>query len=459
MTTPAHSTDTIAAQATPSGRGGVGIIRISGPNALNIARQICRRQQDFTPRFAHFHQFRDNADAVIDEGLVLFFPGPHSFTGEDVIELQGHGGPMVMAALLAAVIAGGARLANPGEFSERAFLNEKLDLAQAEAIADLIDAASEQAAKSAVRSLQGAFSLEIQSLVEQLTQLRMYVEAAIDFPEEEIDFISDGKIAADLELIHQQLQQVYREANRGVLLKEGMKVVLAGRPNAGKSSLLNALAGRESAIVTPIAGTTRDLLREHIHIDGMPLHIIDTAGLRDSADAVEREGIRRAWQEIEQADRVLLLVDAVESTDTAPNRIWPDFVARLKDASRITVVRNKIDLTGEAPGLDQTEDSPLIRLSAAGGEGVDDLRRHLKEVMGFQAVSEGGFTARQRHIDALNKAFSALEAGRSQLHEHGAAELLAEDLRAAQDALGEITGQVTPDDLLGKIFSTFCIGK
>lgn len=455
----AHSSDTIAAQATPSGRGGVGIIRISGPDSLKIARQICRRDQDFTPRFAHFHQFRDAGGAVIDEGLVLFFPGPNSFTGEDVIELQGHGGPMVMSALLNAVIAEGARLANPGEFSERAFLNEKMDLAQAEAIADLIDAASEQAAKSAVRSLQGVFSLEIQSLVEQLTHLRMYVEAAIDFPEEEIDFITDGKIAADLETIHQQLQQVFREANRGVLLKEGMKVVLAGRPNAGKSSLLNALAGRDSAIVTPIAGTTRDLLREHIHIDGMPLHIIDTAGLRDSADEVEQEGIRRAWQEIEQADRVLLLVDAGESGATDPNTIWPDFVARLKDDSRITVIRNKVDLSGETAGLDQNTPAPLIRLSAASGEGVETLREHLKDVMGFQAVSEGGFTARQRHIDALNMAFTALEAGRSQLHEHGAAELLAEDLRAAQDALGEITGQVTPDDLLGKIFSTFCIGK
>lgn len=455
----AHSSDTIAAQATPSGRGGVGIIRISGPDALKIARQICRRDQDFTPRFAHFHQFLDAAGAVVDEGLVLFFPGPNSFTGEDVIELQGHGGPMVMSALLNVVIAEGARLANPGEFSERAFLNEKMDLAQAEAIADLIDAASEQAAKSAVRSLQGVFSLEIQSLVEQLTHLRMYVEAAIDFPEEEIDFITDGKIAADLETIHQQLQQVFREANRGVLLKEGMKVVLAGRPNAGKSSLLNALAGRDSAIVTPIAGTTRDLLREHIHIDGMPLHIIDTAGLRDSADEVEQEGIRRAWQEIEQADRVLLLVDAGESGATDPNTIWPDFVARLKDDSRITVIRNKVDLSGETAGLDQNTPAPLIRLSAASGEGVETLREHLKDVMGFQAVSEGGFTARQRHIDALNMAFTALEAGRSQLHEHGAAELLAEDLRAAQDALGEVTGQVTPDDLLGKIFSTFCIGK
>ncbi|MDX1692787.1 MAG: tRNA uridine-5-carboxymethylaminomethyl(34) synthesis GTPase MnmE [Ketobacteraceae bacterium] len=458
MTFSVTSSDTIAAQATPAGRGGVGIIRISGGKALSIAKTLCRREQDFTPRFAHFHQFLDLDGSVIDEGLVLFFPGPHSFTGEDVIELQGHGGPVVMATLLNAAVAQGARLARPGEFSERAFLNDKLDLAQAEAIADLIDAASEQAAKSAVRSLQGAFSLEIQSLVEQLTQLRMYVEAAIDFPEEEIDFISDGKIAADLDTIYQQLQTVFREANRGVLLKEGMKVVLAGRPNAGKSSLLNALAGRDSAIVTPIAGTTRDLLREHIHIDGMPLHVIDTAGLRESTDEVEQEGIRRAWNEIEQADRVLLLVDATESDQTCPDRIWPDFVARLRDPSRITVVRNKIDLTPELPGL-EVMDNPVIRLSATTGAGVDILRDHLKQVMGYQTLSEGGFTARQRHIDALKKAFSALEAGRAQLNEHGAAELLAEDLRAAQDALGEITGAVTPDDLLGRIFSTFCIGK
>ena len=453
------NTDTIVAQATPPGRGGVGIIRISGAKAPVIALSLCRRKTPFQPRFAHFHQFFAGDGSVLDEGLAIYFPAPNSFTGEDVVELQGHGGPMVMSALLNEVLQHGARLANPGEFSERAFLNEKLDLAQAEAIADLIDAASEQAAKSAVRSLQGAFSRQIQSLVEQLTALRIYVEAAIDFPEEEIDFISDGKIAADLQQISLQLQVVFQEANRGVLLKEGMKVVLAGRPNAGKSSLLNALAGRESAIVTPIAGTTRDLLREHIHIDGMPLHIIDTAGLRESADEVEQEGIRRAWQEIEEADRVLLLVDATENSALDPNLIWPDFVARLKDPDKVTVIRNKIDLTAENVGVCETEPNMVIQLSAKSGSGIDDLRDHLKQVMGFQTVTEGGFTARQRHLDALAKAQRALEAGASQLHEFGAAELLAEDLRAAQDALGEITGEVTPDDLLGKIFSTFCIGK
>ncbi len=464
VATPATSsyTDTIAAQATPAGRGGVGIIRISGSKARQIAQIICQRSEPFQPRFAHFQQFFANDHSVIDEGLVLFFPGPNSFTGEDVIELQGHGGPMVMAALLKAVLNEGARLANPGEFSERAFLNDKLDLAQAEAIADLIDAASEQAAKSAVRSLQGAFSERIHSLVEQLTHLRMYVEAAIDFPEEEIDFISDGKITADLEQIRQQLMLVFQEANRGVLLKEGMKVVIAGRPNAGKSSLLNALAGTDSAIVTPIAGTTRDLLREHIHIDGMPLHIVDTAGLRESTDAVEQEGIRRAWLEIEQADRVLLLVDASTCNDTDPNKIWPDFVEKLPDPGKITVIRNKIDLTQETSTgetINQKSSHALIRLSAKSGLGVDYLREHLKAVMGFHAETEGGFTARQRHIEALNQAFHALEAGKRQLDEQGAAELLAEDLRAAQDALGEITGEVTPDALLGKIFSTFCIGK
>ncbi|MCG8671567.1 MAG: tRNA uridine-5-carboxymethylaminomethyl(34) synthesis GTPase MnmE [Pseudomonadales bacterium] len=450
--------DTIAAQATPAGRGGVGIIRLSGPQASSIASSMCRRNAQLKPRFAHFHQFYDQTGTVLDEGLVLFFPGPNSFTGEDVVELQGHGGPMVMASLLKETLQLGARLANPGEFSERAFLNDKLDLAQAEAIADLIDAASEQAAKSAVRSLQGAFSERIHGLVEQLTQLRMYVEAAIDFPEEEIDFISDGKIAADLSQIVSQLKAVLEEANRGVLLKEGMKVVLAGRPNAGKSSLLNALAGRESAIVTPIAGTTRDLLREHIHIDGMPLHIIDTAGLRESADEVEQEGIRRAWKEIEQADRVLLLVDSTQSTETDPNTIWPDFVARLSNPDKITVVHNKIDLVAQLQDT-SVSDQSLIRISAKSGLGIDALRSHLKEVMGYQAVSEGGFTARQRHIEALQSAQTALHAGRQQLNEHGAAELLAEDLRAAQDFLGEITGEVTPDALLGRIFSTFCIGK
>lgn len=461
-----HSTDTIAAQATPAGRGGVGIIRISGNKAKSIALALIQKEKEFTPRFAHFHQFLDNTQEIIDEGLVLFFPGPNSFTGEDVIELQGHGGPVVMTSLLNRVLNLGARMANPGEFSERAFLNDKLDLAQAEAIADLIDSASEQAARCAIRSLNGAFSDQINLLVEQVINLRLYVEAAIDFPEEEIDFLADGKVTNDLSSIIQQLDVVLQEANRGVLLKEGMKVVLAGRPNAGKSSLLNALAGRETAIVTDIAGTTRDLLREHIHIDGMPLHIIDTAGLRESPDAVEKEGIRRAWSEIKEADRVLLLVDAAEAKDADMKDLWPEFFAELPDLNKVIVIRNKIDKTGECKGVTEgvvggviESTLPTIRLSAKHGDGVEDLREYLKNAMGYQSAMEGGFTARQRHLEALKHANKYLLCGQKQLLENGAGELLAEDLRMTQNHLSEITGEFTPDDLLGRIFSSFCIGK
>lgn len=457
MQTP-FSSDTIAAQATPAGRGGVGIIRLSGPRALAIALQLTGRVQ-CQPRHAHFARFHHANGDVLDEGILLYFPAPHSFTGEDVVELQGHGGPVVMASLLARVVQLGCRIARPGEFSERAFLNDKIDLAQAEAIADLIDAASEQSARSALRSLQGAFSQRVNTLVEQLIALRMYVEAAIDFPEEEIDFLSDGKVLHDLDVIRNQLQQVLREAHRGVLMKEGMKVVLAGKPNAGKSSLLNALSGREAAIVTAIAGTTRDVLREHIHIDGMPLHITDTAGLRESVDEVEQEGIRRAWNEIRQADRILMLVDARDvGYATDPVAIWPEFVQALPDLSRLTLVINKIDLTSQkAEHLDKVP--PVIRLSAKTGAGVDLLREHLKTIMGYGGEVEGTFTARQRHVDAIGRAQAALEQGRAQLVQSGAGELLAEDLRQAQDHLGEITGKFTPDDLLGRIFSSFCIGK
>lgn len=456
---PTPRTDTIAAQATPSGRGGVGIIRLSGPDASKIAQQLTSRSEAFKPRYAHFARFLSDSGDVLDEGLLLYFPGPHSFTGEDVVELQGHGGPVVMASLLKRVVQLGCRVARPGEFSERAFLNDKIDLAQAEAIADLIDSASEQAARSALRSLQGAFSDRINVLVEQLIALRMYVEAAIDFPEEEIDFLSDGKVLGDLDAIRAQLTTVLREANRGVLMKEGMKVVLAGKPNAGKSSLLNALSGRDSAIVTAIAGTTRDVLREHIHIDGMPLHITDTAGLRESPDEVEQEGIRRAWAEIHQADRILMLVDARDAgAETDPTRIWPEFVSALPDKTRLTLVLNKIDLTDQQPAM-MDQSVPVIRLSAKTGTGIDLLREHLKSIMGYGGEGEGSFTARQRHVDAIEKAQAALEQGRAQLVQSGAGELLAEDLRLAQEHLGVITGKFTPDDLLGRIFSSFCIGK
>lgn len=450
-------TDTIAAIATATGRGGVGIVRISGPKARQVADSLL--SIDILPRHAHYCEFRNRNGDVLDQGIALFFPGPNSFTGEDVLELQGHGGPVILDLLLREITHLGVRLARPGEFSERAFLNDKLDLAQAEAIADLIDATSEQAARNALHSLQGAFSRRIHELVEALIHLRIYVEASIDFPEEEIDFLSDGKVAGDLDGIIHRLEQVFKEARQGALVRDGMRVVIAGRPNAGKSSLLNALSGRDSAIVTSIEGTTRDVLREHIHIDGMPLHIIDTAGLRDSPDEVEQIGIQRAWQEIQQADRVLLLVDSRQIQDSEPAKIWPEFIAQLENPAKVTLIRNKIDLTGDTPGIFQQGDNSYINISAAVGTGIDALKNHLKTIMGFSDTGESGFTARRRHLDALERAQTFLYSGKSQLRGYAAGELLAEDLRQAQNALGEITGEFTPDDLLGRIFSSFCIGK
>ncbi|WP_409309431.1 tRNA uridine-5-carboxymethylaminomethyl(34) synthesis GTPase MnmE [Pectobacterium sp. B1J-3] len=452
------STDTIVAQATPPGRGGVGILRVSGQAASAVANAVLGKLPK--PRHADYLPFRDTDGTTLDQGIAIWFPGPNSFTGEDVLEFQGHGGPVILDLLLQRILTlPNVRIARPGEFSERAFLNDKLDLAQAEAIADLIDASSEQAARSALNSLQGAFSTRINQLVEALTHLRIYVEAAIDFPDEEIDFLSDGKIEAQLNGVMLDLDAVRTEAHQGSLLREGMKVVIAGRPNAGKSSLLNALAGREAAIVTDIAGTTRDVLREHIHIDGMPLHIIDTAGLRHANDEVERIGIERAWQEIEQADRVLFMVDGTTTSAVEPSAIWPEFMARLPKNLPITVVRNKADITGEALGIENVSTHSLIRLSARTGEGVDTLRDHLKQSMGFTSNTEGGFIARRRHLQALEQAAQHLIQGKEQLVSAYAGELLAEELRLAQQALSEITGEFTSDDLLGRIFSSFCIGK
>ena len=450
--------DTIVAQATPPGRGGVGILRVSGPQCEAVAQALLGR----IPRVRHaeYLPFCDEQGQVLDQGIALLFKAPHSFTGEDVLELQGHGGPVVLDMLLRRILQlPGLRTARPGEFSERAFLNDKLDLAQAEAIADLIEATSEQAARSALHSLQGDFSRRINELVEELIRLRIYVEAAIDFPEEEIDFLSDGKVAGDLYAVINRLAQVQREARQGALLREGMKVVIAGRPNAGKSSLLNALAGRESAIVTEIAGTTRDVLREHIHIDGMPLHIIDTAGLRDTEDAVEKIGIERAWAEIAQADRVLFMVDGTTTTATDPHEIWPDFVDRLPPQLGLTVVRNKADLTGEALETSLEQGHPVFRISAKRGLGLDALREHLKQCMGYQGSVEGGFMARRRHLEAINHADEHLQLAKEQLEVYAAGELVAEELRLAQEYLSEITGAFNSDDLLGRIFSSFCIGK
>lgn len=450
--------DTIVAQATPAGRGGVGILRVSGKQAVNVALALLGKLPK--PRYAEYLPFLDTDGSVLDQGIALYFPNPHSFTGEDVLELQGHGGPVILDLLLKRILAlPNLRIARPGEFSERAFLNDKLDLVQAEAIADLIDASSEQAARSAVNSLQGVFSKCVYSLVEALTHLRIYVEAAIDFPDEEIDFLSDGKIEGQLNSVITELQRIRAEARQGNLLREGMKVVIAGRPNAGKSSLLNELAGREAAIVTEIAGTTRDVLREYIHIDGMPLHIIDTAGLREANDEVERIGIERAWLEIEQADRVLFMVDGTTTDATEPDQIWPEFMTRLPKSLPLTVVRNKADLTGEALGISEVNGHSLVRLSARTGEGIQALRDHLKESIGFSSNTEGGFLARRRHLYALETAALHLDQGLEQLVSAQAGELLAEELRQAQMVLSEITGEFTSDDLLARIFSDFCIGK
>jgi len=374
--------------------------------------------------------------------------------------LQGHGGQVVLDLLLKRILQiDGIRLARPGEFSEQAFLNDKLDLAQAEAIADLIDATSEQAARSALKSLQGEFSKKVNELVESVIYLRTYVEASIDFPDEEIDFLADGKIEANLRGIINQLEDVRSEAKQGSILREGMKVVIAGRPNAGKSSLLNALAGREAAIVTDIAGTTRDVLREHIHIDGMPLHIIDTAGLRDATDEVERIGISRAWTEIEQADRIILMLDSSDPESADLSKVRSEFLAKLPTTLPVTIVRNKIDLNGEQANESEEDGYQIISLSAQTHDGVQLLRDHLKQAMGFQTGMEGGFLARRRHLDALEKAAEHLQIGLVQLTEFHAGELLAEELRLVQTYLSEITGEFTSDDLLGNIFSSFCIGK
>jgi len=442
--------DTIAALATPSGKGSVGVLRVSGELVGAVIDAILKRP--LHPRRAHFLPFHDWDDSVLDSGLALFFPAPHSFTGEDVLELQGHGSPVVLDMLMRRVLSLGVRLARPGEFSERAFLHDKIDLAQAEAIADLIESASEQAARSAQRSLQGDFSSAIDKLVEALINLRLYVEAAIDFAEEEIDFLSEGAITEKLSALLTSLEQTRRSAQQGCLLRDGLTVVIAGRPNAGKSSLLNCLAGREAAIVTEIEGTTRDTLREYVQIDGLPLHIIDTAGLRESMDIIEKEGIRRAREAMAKADCILLMIDdryreaAERLLDELPNNlpaIW---------------IYNKIDLTGRGPGICETVRGTEISLSIKTGAGLELLRQHLKARAGYGSEGDNVFSARRRHLDALSRAREAILSGMAQLNTRSP-ELLAEDLREAQNALSEITGAFTTEDLLDRVFSSFCIGK
>jgi tRNA modification GTPase len=449
-----HTLPTIAAIATAPGRSSVGIVRVSGSNVTRIAQALL--QQLPIPRHAHYGPFYDQQQQVIDQGLALYFPKPHSFTGEDVLELHAHGSPIVLDLILQQLLQLGVTLARPGEFSERAFLNGKLDLAQAEAIADLIDASSEQAARSAVHSLQGEFSHRINQLLNALIDLRVYIEAMLDFSDEDIEWLSDGRIETSIDTIQQNLTAVQASAQQGAILRDGMHVVIAGRPNAGKSSLLNRLSGQETAIVTDIAGTTRDILREQIHIDGLPLHIIDTAGLRDSEDIVEREGIRRAREAIANADHILLLLD---SSNTEPL----DFTAYFDGpvtTDKLTLIYNKIDLTDQPAKITQhTDGHSCVYVSAKTGEGIDLLRQHLKSCLGFTATNESTFIARRRHLDALARAQQHLLQAKAAHTAQLGMELCAEELRLAQQALSEITGQFLPDDLLGEIFSRFCIGK
>lgn len=453
LSTLASDSDTIAAVATPPGRGGIGVVRVSGPRVISIANELLGDLPP--PRHAALRVFRDASGEMLDGGLALYFPAPASFTGEDVLELHGHGGPVVMDLLLARIVALGARMAQPGEFSRRAFLNEKIDLTQAEAIADLIDSGSAQAARAALRSLQGEFSDAVHSLTEAVTETRMHVEAAIDFPEEEIDFLADTALRERLDHALDLCAQIAATARQGALLREGMTVVIAGRPNAGKSSLLNRLAGYDAAIVTDIPGTTRDVLRERIHIDGMPLHIADTAGLREQADVVEAEGIRRAHAEMTRADRILYVIDATRGLDDEAIRAE---TSQLPDSVPVTWVFNKVDLAGIRARLQQSQPS-RVHLSATTGEGIESLREHLKESMGYQGADAGTISARRRHLDALNRAHAHLQEAARQLTERRAGELMAEELRLAQQCLAEITGEFTSDDLLGRIFSSFCIGK
>jgi tRNA modification GTPase len=429
-------------------------VRVSGPKTPQIAATLVGELP--AARHATLTRFMDAAGHPIDIGIALFFPGPQSYTGEHVLELQGHGGPVIVESLVARVLELGARRARPGEFTERAFHNDKVDLAQAEAVADLIDAGSLEAARAAMRSLQGEFSSMVQGLTDALIDLRTYVEAAIDFPEEEIDFLADTELSERLATVRGHFDAVSAAAGQGRLLRDGLTVVLAGRPNSGKSSLLNRLAGYDAAIVTPIPGTTRDVLRERIDIDGLPLHVLDTAGLRDSEDAVEREGVRRATAEMSRADRVLFVID---TSDDPRGQAFPEERGRLPADVPVTLVFNKIDLGAGLPVHDLHEGPARLYVSATTGAGLDGLRSHLKSCVSFQSPGNGSISARRRHIEALARARECVETAARELTQRRAGELVAEELRLAQRALEEITGVFTADDLLGRIFGSFCIGK
>jgi tRNA modification GTPase len=442
--------DTIAAIATASGAGGIGVVRVSGSLSQHIANQILGHCPK--PRFAAYLQFYGVNQQLIDRGIAIFYENPHSYTGEDVLELQAHGGTALMQMLLARCLELGARQAEPGEFTRRAYLNDKIDLAQAEAVADVINASTMEAAKSAMRSLSGEFSQAIQALLSELINLRMYVEACLDFPEEEIDFITQGRVAEKIAQNQQTLEIIFSKARQGAILREGIHVVLIGQPNVGKSSLMNALAGEDVAIVTPIAGTTRDTIKSAIQINGVPLHIIDTAGLRETDDEVEKFGIVRTWAALQSAHIALLLVDAANGITEAEKSI----IDRLPHEIAKIFVHNKIDLSKEAPNLQKIEKDTHIYLSAKTGLGIDLLKSELLNLIGYQTNSEGVFMARARHLQALTQVRLHLLQSAAQIN---SAELVAEELREAQENLSSITGEFTPDDLLGEIFSKFCIGK
>ena len=456
------SSDTIAAIASASGRGAVGVIRVSGPAVPHIAVSMIGALPP--PRVAQLAHFLGREGDSIDQGLALYFPAPASYTGEHVLELQGHGGVLVLDLLLKRLLELGCRMARPGEFSERAFLNGKIDMAQAEAIADLIDAGSTAAARAAVRSMQGEFSAHVNALQAQITELRTLVEAAIDFPDEELDFVPGSALGDRIAKIFIGFDRISAAARQGALLREGLNVVIAGKPNAGKSSLLNRLVGDEIAIVTDQPGTTRDVLRQQVHLDGMPVNLIDTAGLRSTVDVVEAEGVRRAVAELGRADRVLYMLDASasaseSSTGESRGSMLAAELAELPQGVPVTLIFNKIDLSGAQASVDESREPPQVFLSAKTGAGLDLLRAHLKSRAGYRSGDSGALSARRRHLDALERARSSVEQAAQILRTSRAFELFAEELRRAQLALGEITGEFSSDDLLGEIFSSFCIGK
>jgi len=445
-----HKSDTICALATAYGQSGIGVIRVTGPLSKSISKKILH--QDLQPRYAYYGSFFDNDNNLIDKGVAISFPGPNSYTGEDVVEFQGHGGVSVIRKLLATIISLDVRVAEPGEFTKRAFLNGKMDLVQAEAVQDLIQSSSEESALSAVRSLTGEFSEKINQILSELIALRVFVEATIDFSDEEIDFLESHEVSSKLHSLKVTLLNILESANQGAILRDGIHVAIAGKPNAGKSSLLNSLTKQPSAIVTDVAGTTRDVLKETIQIDGMPIHIIDTAGLHNSDNVIEQEGIRRAHTEINNADVVLLVYDA--SDKSVDLSILPESV---KDKPKI-VIKNKIDLTGSKTGIQKIQNNPEISISAKNGDGINIVRKALADFAGLNSNTEGVFLARKRHIIAINETLSFINSAISQL-DGGASELVAEDLRQAGMHLGQITGEFSSDDLLGQIFSSFCIGK